>query len=322
MTRYNALVTSIGGDLGKAVCKALKYSPYDIKIFGTDCRNYVPHPLFCDRFDIIPKAIDKEYINFLHDFSLDNDIDIIYFCSEQELFLVCDNFSYISNEIKNIMAIQESDIINVCRDKYKTVEFLKDNKFTYPNSSLLSTSSNINELLADFQYPFVVKKVSGCGSKYFNIVSDFKELMNIEDIDNNYMIQEYINGKEYTNAVYRDYFNNLTYVITLERTLKDGMSDEVKVVFDEKIEDLCINVAEKLNIKGSINIQMRKNEKGVPMIFEINPRYSSTAFMRARFGFNDVFYAFENIVLKKSISAPKIIKGEAYRYITEYYKFY
>ena len=45
-----------------------------------------------------------------------------------------------------------------------------------------------------------------------------------------------------------------------------------------------------MNLKGSINVQLRITEEG-PMIFEINPRFSSTAFMRHKLGFSDVNWA-------------------------------
>lgn len=321
MKQYNALVTSIGGDLGQAVCKALKYSTYHIKIFGTDCRNYEPYPLFCTLFQAIPKADGPTYTDFINKFILENSIDLVYICSEQELFYICDNFENIDVKVRPRLVMPSPSIISICRDKLKTVQFLKDNGFSYPYSTSYTKSMPIDELLKDFNYPIVVKKISDSGSKHLHIVRNPLELNEIVDLDNSYMLQECIPGTEYTNGVYRDPFTKETYVITLERSLKDGVSSEVKVVFNKSIEQLCKSVAQKLNLVGSINIQLRKQEGSSPIIFEINPRYSSTAFMRATFGFNDVIYAFENIVLKKTINSPNIRVGKAFRYLDEYYKF-
>lgn len=322
MSKYNVLVTSIGGDLGKAVCKSLHNSPYDINILGIDCKNYIPYPLFSHSFKIVPKANSIIYTDYINKLILKNSIDLVYICSEEELLYICDHFNDLRPEVRCRLAIPSIDIINICRDKYKTMEFLKQNDFPYPYSVLYNQSTFTDTILKNLKYPFIVKKVSDCGSKHLKIINTIQELNDIPDLNNTYMLQEYIPGIEYTNAVYKDAFSNEIYVITLERTLKDGMSNEVKVIFNKGIEDLCIEVAKKLNINASINIQLRKEPGKAPIIFEINPRYSSTTFMRSRFGFNDVMYAFENIVLKKSIPPPKIQPGEAYRYITEYYKFY
>lgn len=322
MAKYNVLVTSVGGDLGKAVCKSLQHSVYPINILGTDCKEYVPYPLFCDSFKIIPRADSINYIYYLNHLISENYIDLVYICSEEELLYICDHYDDLCLEVRKHLAIPRTDIINICRNKYKTMEFLKRNYFPYPYSVLYNNSVPIDNLLKDFKYPLIIKKVSDCGSKHLKVIKNIKDFNDLPYLDSTYIIQEYIPGTEYTNAVYKDIFSNKFYVITLERTLKDGMSNEVKVVFDEEIESLCIEVAKKLDINGSINIQLRKEKGAAPKIFEINPRYSSTSFMRANFGFNDVIYAFENIVLKKSIDSPKINPGEAYRYITEYYKFY
>lgn len=322
MTQYNVMVTSIGGDLGQAVCKALRYADYDIKIFGTDCKNFIPYSLFCNSFQVIPEAGSSTYIEFINKFVLVNSIDLIYICSEQELFYICDHFEDISPEVCCRIVIQSPEIINTCKDKLKTMKFLKDNKFPYVHSSGFDSAISLDVLLKEYNYPFVIKKITDSGSKHFHLITSRQKLDSVSDLDNTYMLQQYIPGIEYTNAVYRDIFSNKIFVITLERILKNGVSAEVKVVFDKEIEELCTEAAEKLNLIGSINIQLRKQAGVKPIIFEINPRYSSTSFMRARFGFNDVIYAFENIVLKRPADTPNIKKGTAYRYMTEYYKFY
>ncbi|MCT4621493.1 MAG: ATP-grasp domain-containing protein [Marinisporobacter sp.] len=321
MKEYRVLVTSIGGDLGKAVCKALQISKYPIKIIGTDCKYYEPFPLFCDEFKVIPRANDMNYLNFINEYIVTHNIDLVYVCSEQELFYICDHLNLIKSSIHQKLVILPINVVNLCRDKFKTTTFLKKHGFPYAPAIPYNPTKSIDELLENFTFPLIVKKKIGCGSKNVYVIHDKKDFKYIPDLDNTYMIQNYIFGTEYTNAVYVDYLTGNIYVLTFERFLKDGMSYEVKVVFDKEIEKLCKRVSKALNIRGSINIQLRKQNHGKPIIFEINPRYSSTSFMRANFGFNDVIYAFENIVLTRPIVKPKIKRGFAYRYITEFYKF-
>lgn len=322
MGQYNILVSSVGGDVGQAVCKALRYSGYPIIIHGTDCRNYVPFSLFCDRFSIVPTADDSRYKESIIKLAEDFSIDLIYICSEKELYYISDHITDFPRHFTSRLAIPTADVINLCRDKFKTIEFLKVNNFSYPFSKVYDKLTSVEEMTKRTNYPIVVKKLSDCGSKNYNIVNNLKELTNINDLNSSYMLQEYIPGTEYTNGVYKDIISNEIYVISLQRDLKNGVSNEVKVVVDKDITELCIEVARKLNIIGSINIQLRKQAGREPIIFEINPRYSSTSFMRAKFGFNDVIYAFENIVLKKRILPPLVKGGEAFRYLDEYYLFY
>ena len=74
---------------------------------------------------------------------------------------------------------------------------------------------------------------------------------------------------------------------------------------------LC-NLAVKINLEGSINVQLRLTEKG-PVVFEINPRFSSTVLFRHMFGFKD---------LEWSIQDKLNIEIEPYEDANEGQKFY
>ncbi|MGI9465337.1 MAG: ATP-grasp domain-containing protein, partial [Aestuariivirgaceae bacterium] len=61
---------------------------------------------------------------------------------------------------------------------------------------------------------------------------------------------------------------------------------------DEQIDMQCRKIAEELDLKGSINVQLRRTADG-PRIFEINARFSSTALIRHRMGFQDVVWTLQ-----------------------------
>ena len=61
------------------------------------------------------------------------------------------------------------------------------------------------------------------------------------------------------------------------------------------IEKLLNEIAARLNLCGSINVQLRLRA-GVPYVFEINPRFSSTVRFRHQLGFTDVLWALRDRV--------------------------
>ena len=63
-----------------------------------------------------------------------------------------------------------------------------------------------------------------------------------------------------------------------------------------------MQIAESLDLFGSINIQLRLVEKEGPMVFEINPRFSSTVGMRHMIGFSDLIWSIEEQYLKIAAS--------------------
>ena len=60
----------------------------------------------------------------------------------------------------------------------------------------------------------------------------------------------------------------------------------------EAIRQLLEFVAHRLQLRGSINVQLRKTTRG-PVIFEINPRFSSTVMFRHQLGFTDLLWSLQ-----------------------------
>jgi carbamoyl-phosphate synthase large subunit len=74
------------------------------------------------------------------------------------------------------------------------------------------------------------------------------------------------------------------------------------------IDQLLVRIAKGLNLVGSINVQLRLTSKG-PIVFEINPRFSSTVFFRHLMGFDDVIWSLQQ-ARHMQISAYVAPKGK------------
>ena len=95
--------------------------------------------------------------------------------------------------------------------------------------------------------------------------------------------------------------------IQFERELNGGLTGWAKVISNYDVKSILHKIAENLKLKGSINIQLRLTENG-PMIFEINPRFSSTSLMRHNLGFKDVLWSL-NDFFDLPILFPKVNLG-------------
>ena len=84
----------------------------------------------------------------------------------------------------------------------------------------------------------------------------------------------------------------------MERLLVGGLTSWARVIKNENVQELVKFIADEWNLKGSLNIQLRLTEKG-PMIFEVNPRFSSTVYMRHQLGFKDVLWSVEEFFGEK-----------------------
>ena len=109
----------------------------------------------------------------------------------------------------------------------------------------------------------------------------------------------------------------------MKRRLSSGVTSFAQVVNDPLIETLCVNIAESLDLLGSINVQLRLVDNNVPMVFEINPRFSSTVGMRHAIGFSDLIWSVEEQYLGQMPSPcpsnwPNVKLGRRYE---EFYKY-
>ena len=96
---------------------------------------------------------------------------------------------------------------------------------------------------------------------------------------------------EFTCGLYRSASGTVRAII-LKRELIGGFSGYGEVIENPQIEALLIELAEKLELRGSINVQLRISN-GKPVVFEINPRFSSTVLFRHMLGFQDLVWAVE-----------------------------
>ena len=122
-----------------------------------------------------------------------------------------------------------------------------------------------------------------------------------------WIAQEFLNYKydEYTCAVIK--LDNFEDVLILKRKLNKGYTYYAELVDNMKLKNILLNLAQKIKLCGSINIQLKINKQRFA-IFEINPRLSSTVMMRNKIGFTDCIW-WINYFLKKKIKRSNIKKN-------------
>ena len=126
------------------------------------------------------------------------------------------------------------------------------------------------------------------------MAKDVTDLTYLENKFPDFIKQEYLNkeAEEYTCGLYRSTQGEVRSII-VKRTLMGGFTGYGEVCLDKEITRLLSSIAVKLNLIGSINIQLRNSDKG-PCVFEINPRFSSTVRFRDMLGFNDLIWSLQD----------------------------
>lgn len=88
------------------------------------------------------------------------------------------------------------------------------------------------------------------------------------------VVQEFLEGPEFTLDMMCDFSGRVLAVVPRERVvIRAGVSDRGRTVHDVRLLALAMQTARALTLVGAVNVQCRV-VNGVPVIFEINPRFS------------------------------------------------
>lgn len=275
------LITGIGGDVAQGISKVIRESFSDVMILGSDVGEKHAGILFVETFRLVPSANSNTYISTIASLVNEFNIDILIPTSEPEIEVLS---GFPDSEFPCTILTPGRKVVNYCLDKFETNQFLMSIGLDVP-----WTIKSENDLPKD--YPCIFKGSKGAGSKLLYIVVDQAEAKYLAQKHIGTIFQELLlpEDKEITCAVYRSSSGEVS-ILQLLRSLVGGATSWARVVFEPEVERVCRLVAEELELIGSMNIQLRLTADG-PRIFEINPRFSSTTYMRFLIGFNDLIWS-------------------------------
>lgn len=179
--------------------------------------------------------------------------------------------------------------VAACLDKYRLMRELDAAGIGVPRTRLAS------EWPADdfeAESGLVVKPRTGRGSRGVRIVHSVGDLARVVAESgrpaDELIVQERIAGPEFTVSVvvWRD--GAVQAVVPKEVVLKQGVTKYAVTRRDEAVIAACRAVQESLRADGPFNVQLCLDGAGVPRVFEINPRFSSTSALTTAAGVDEV----------------------------------
>jgi carbamoyl-phosphate synthase large subunit len=285
------LLTAIGGDIAQAVAAIIHETNTNWRLIGMDMNDRHAGELFVDRLYRSPAASDASYDDWLNDLINREKIDFCIPLSEAELL-------HFAQQRKEKIACAKFVMPN-----FRTIEIGTDKLATSTFLELIGCPKpwtiSSEEVAENVPLPCIFKPKRSAGSKSIFLCKTFKEIAFYREHYPGGVVQEYLlpEDKEVTCAVYRTQ-TGTTAVLQLLRSLVGGFTSWARVIEDTEIAKQCIKVAEGLDLKGAINVQLRLTDRG-PRIFEINPRFSSTVLIRHRMGFQDVVWTIQELMGEK-----------------------
>lgn len=275
--RPSMLVTSIG----KRV-QLINHLKKSFRVVGVDAGELNPAKAFVDKFYKIPKANENGYIESLLDICKKEDVKVLIPLYEGE-FETLHNERDKFQDIGTTILLSNKEIIYVCKDKKETYKYFLSSKINIPKVYCEEEIQDIITYGDIDKFPLIIKPKDGMGSSDVFKINTINELKFFKEYVRNGIVQEFIEGDEYTVDTLVDLKGNPVYVVPRKRIeVRSGEVVKSATVRDQQIISETLRVIEHLNklrdnkvlaLSGPLTIQFFKRNNGQIYLLEINPRF-------------------------------------------------
>lgn len=236
-------------------------------VITVDYDIYSPALFFGHRHYKVPLVMDPNYLEVIACIVAKENISLIIPTIDQELLLWADHKEEFEEKGVRV-SISPPETIRLCNDKFETYRFFRENQFPFPGTYLPET------LTYQMSFPLFIKPRGGRGSVQSYIVKNKRELDFFMEYVPDPLVQDYLDGKEFTVDAYFSREGELiSYVPRYRLVIRSGVSDRGRTFKDKVLEKWIKMIGKSIKFEGAVNIQ-GKVYKGETTFFEINPRFS------------------------------------------------
>lgn len=268
----NILFTGVGRrvELLQAFRNAALVLNKDLKIYGADMVGDAPALVYCDYTRKVVAMKDEKYIDNLLTICKADRIDLLIPTIDTDLLVLAKNKNKFESIGTKVM-ISAPDMIRVCRDKNNTSQFFLDCGLHAP-----MPVNDWKEYKAGF--PAFIKPKDGSSSINAFKVENVEELEMYAGQVEDYVVQPFVSGREYTIDIFCDFSGNPISIVPRERVqVRAGEVLKTQICMDQIMIEESKALCQAFKPCGPMTVQLIRDEKGVDWYIEINPRFGGGA---------------------------------------------
>lgn len=242
----------------------------EIKIYGADMSGTAPALAYCDYTRSVVAMRDPGYIDNLLKICFNDHIDLLIPTIDTDLLVLSANkekFEHIGTKVM----ISAPDMIRICRDKNNTSQFFVKCGLHAP-----MPVNDWKEYKSG--YPAFIKPKDGSSSiNAFKVENEEELKVHAEQMDD-YVIQPFVNGHEYTIDIFCDWNGKPISIVPRERLqVRAGEVLKTKIYMDEMMINESKALCDVFKPCGPITVQLIRDDIGIDWYIEINPRFGGGA---------------------------------------------
>ncbi len=242
-------------------------------VIAADCSDLAPALYDADKYFVIPRINEKEYLKKVISICNCNKVKGILSLIDPELTLLARNKKeFLSIGVTPIISGHET--VELCFDKYAMYKFLATNGFNTPKSYVDKDKFFKDVEVGVINYPVFLKPIKGSASININKAFCKEEVELLFSKYDGLMIQEFIDGIEYGADVYIDMISGEPVAIFTKEKIKmrAGETDKALSFKEENLFQLIQAFVKVAGFRGIIDIDIFKVNNDY-YISEINPRF-------------------------------------------------
>ncbi len=262
----NLLILS-AGTRNKVVQYFKKEVGAEGKVVATDCSNLAPAVYDADRFYLVPRITAPGYLDRILEICREEQIDGVFSLIDPELSLLAkERERFLA--VGTVPIVSDYELTETCLDKFRMYQMLC--RMQIPTGRSFYRAVEEGEI----SYPVFIKPVRGSASININKVNSREETDLLFTLDDDLMIQEYMDGQEYGADVYIDMISGRGTSIFVKKKIKmrAGETDKSVSIKNEKLFTMIRNFVEECGFRGMIDIDIFEID-GCFYISEVNPRF-------------------------------------------------
>ncbi len=269
MKELRILFTGVGRriELIQAFRQAALHLGINLKLYGADMAGTAPALTYCDFTRKVCGMGEPEYIRQLLGICKEDHIDLLIPTIDTDLLILSRNVQEFVKEGTKVL-ISKPEKIAVCRDKNYTADFFESCGLKAPR-----TYNDYKKYSGE--YPCFIKPKDGSSSINAFKVNDLGELGVYAEKIGDYIVQPYIEGKEYTIDIFCDFDGSPIYITPRERVaVRAGEVLKTKICMDDRMIQESQKLIEKFRPCGPMAVQLiRQDVTEEDYFIEINPRF-------------------------------------------------
>lgn len=271
MRKVTILVSAAGSINGVNVIKALRaQKDYNVEVIAIDSDANAAGLYLADSYEVAPRISDPSFRDFVLNVCESYGIEIIIPTHSVELpFYSCNQ--RLLNDRGTKLMVSPIDRIEICDDKLKLAQFLHQIQARQPT---IYNEIDLDRIGED-EFPLFVKARFGSGSTHARKVSSLDELSFYLGRVPAPVVQEYVEGAEYTVNIISDYDGKVVGSVPLKRLkVKGGLAVVAQVELNVAMMKASKRIVEALGLIGPSNVQVIARDEEL-VFLEVNPRFAS-----------------------------------------------